>query len=122
MRKIYCASLLFVVFMITSCKVLFDLNETPVDVTYTVKYYLQNVENDNYTFYESVQRKGKTGESVAEETREFEGFSKVSQETTTIESSIPIIVKVKYDRNYYIVNFYSDENADSSFIRSDNLK
>lgn len=79
---------------------------TPTDVNYTVDIYFQNVENDDYSFYDSKQHTGLTGTCVPLNTEEFAGMRELLHETPTIAADGSTHVEVYYDRIYYMTRVY----------------
>ena len=80
----------------------------PAKVNYTVIYYLQNAEDDNYTEYERQTMTGFTGEYTTVEGREYEGFYRLLYEKVPIASDSSTVIEVYYDRLYYKMIFNLD--------------
>ena len=78
----------------------------PTEVIYTVDVYFQNVENDNYSFYDSRQHTGLTGSTVPLNTEDFLGMRELLHETPTIAADGSTHVEVYYDRIYYMTRVY----------------
>ena len=72
----------------------------PAKVNYTVIYYWQNAEDDNYTEYERQSMTGFTGENTTVEEREYEGFYRLLYEKVPIASDGSTVIEVYYDRLY----------------------
>lgn len=78
----------------------------PTEVTYTVDIYFQNVDNDNYSFYDSVQYEGLTGSKVPLNTGTYAGMRELLHETPTIAADGSTHVEVYYDRIYFMARVY----------------
>lgn len=81
----------------------------PALVNYTVRYYQQNVDDDQYTLVDTVTKQGYTGAIVSEtyeNTKDkYEGFYGLRFETPAIAADGSTEVEIKYDRNYYMLSF-----------------
>lgn len=81
----------------------------PALVNYTVRYYQQNVDDDQYTLVDTVTNQGYTGAIVSEtyeNTKDkYEGFYGLRFETPAIAADGSTEVEIKYDRNYYMLSF-----------------
>lgn len=85
----------------------------PANVNYTVNYYQQNVDDDNYTLYESETLTGLTGSSIgithADVENKYDGFyALLFDESATIAADGSTVVEIYYDRNYYLMSFDLD--------------
>ena len=76
------------------------------EVSYTVKHFLQNVDDDEYTEAENEKETfpGKIGDSTEAAAKTFTGFTAKTIEQKTIEIE-ETVVNVYYDRNLYEVTF-----------------
>jgi len=75
---------------------------------YTVRYFLQNINNDNYTENGSMTFRGEalTGEyPQAEAEKKIEGFTPLFHEPDTVAADGSTEFLVYYDRNYYQYSF-----------------
>lgn len=82
----------------------------PANVNYTVNYYQQNVDDDNYTLADTETRTGLTGSSIgithADVENEYAGFyALLFDESATIAADGSTVVEIYYDRNYYLMSF-----------------
>ena len=90
-----------------------DLLYKPGKTTYTVSYYLQNWDDEDYVKYgDSIILEGKTGELV-DVTKDafnesFDGFYQLLFETATIASDGSTDIEIYYDRLYYKMLFDLD--------------
>lgn len=88
----------------------------PAEVKFTVEHYQQNVDNDDYTLLETEPKKGYTespvGDGLAKNTKtepNYSGFYSLLYDTSTkIAADGSTVVKVYYDRYYYLMNFNLD--------------
>lgn len=87
-----------------------DVRETviykPAEVSFTVKHYQQNTDNDNYTLADTETRTGQTESVVgAGLAKTYEGFTALLYDTTTkVAADGSTEVEIYYDRNYYLLN------------------
>lgn len=87
-----------------------DVTETviykPAEVSFTVKHYQQNTDNDNYTLADTETRTGYTESVVgAGLAKTYEGFTALLYDTTTkIAADGSTEVEIYYDRNYYLLD------------------
>lgn len=82
----------------------------PANVNYTVKYYQQNKDDDNYTLADTETRTGLTGSSInithADVNNKYTGFyALLFDESATIAADGSTVVEIYYDRNYYLMSF-----------------
>lgn len=82
----------------------------PAEVNFTVEHYQQNVDNDDYTLSDTETKKGITESLVgANLATTYEGFYSLLYDTSTkIAADGSTVVKVYYDRYYYLMNFDLD--------------
>lgn len=81
------------------------------EVDFTVKHYQQNVSNDEYTLADTETKNGFTESAVGAglAKTDYTGFySLLYDTTTTIAADGSTVVKVYYDRYYYLMNFDLD--------------
>jgi len=83
------------------------------DTAFTVEYYQQNVEDDDYTLAYTFNGEGTTGGNIPH--KEFTGFTEVpdsvtAEGNTRIKSDGTLLLKLYYDRNVNAVTYtYSGE-------------
>ncbi len=80
----------------------------PTEVNYTVDIYFQNIENDDYSFYDSRTYSGLTGSKVPLDTYEFEGMRELLHETPAIAADGSTHLEIYYDRLYFMTRVYLD--------------
>ncbi len=85
----------------------------PAVVTYTVKYYQQNVNDDGYTLAETVTERGRTGSPIGvtydSVKNKYTGFYGLRfDESATIAADGSTEVEIYYDRSYYLMRFDLD--------------
>ena len=85
------------------------------DISYTVEHYKQNVEDDEYTFYEAEEKTGTTDTLTSSTVKSYEGFTAKTFEEQTILANGTTVVKIYYDRNLYTVSFDSKEGSPESY-------
>lgn len=87
----------------------------PVPVTVTVQHYWQNVNNDNYVLHETTTKHLLTGSTVGDDTdgdgvpndvhETYPGFYNLLYEKPVVAADGSTVVKVYYDRYYYLMTF-----------------
>ena len=85
-----------------------DVVYKPTNVNYTVIYYQQNVDNDNYTETERETKQGLTGSQVPSVAKNYEGFYALMYEQPAIAADGSTVIEIYYDRCYYLMNFDLD--------------
>lgn len=80
----------------------------PTNVNYTVTHFQQNAENDQYVEVLSEIKQGLTGSTVPEVAKDYSGFTALLYERPAIAADGSTVVEIKYDRNYYLMNFDLD--------------
>ncbi len=80
----------------------------PGDVTYTVSHLQQNVENDDYTEFETETLPGVVGEQTAAAAKSYTGFTARTIVQETVLANGSTVVKVYYDRNKHTLTFNAD--------------
>ena len=79
-----------------------------LDTEYTVKHMKQNLEDDNYTTFETENLTGTTNDVVTAIKKNYVGFTpEVSTITGTIAADGSLILEINYDRNKFDVTFNS---------------
>ena len=89
-----------------------DSNQTinvvyrPGKVKYRVEYWLQNVENDDYTFDSSTELEGETQSVPNTENivKKFSGFYALPADDVPLAADGSTVIRVYYDRVYYLVD------------------
>lgn len=78
----------------------------PAEVSYTVRYFLQNISNDDYTEVASRTGTALTGSYPKEDIEvEIDGFTALFHEPDTVAADGSTEFNCYYDRNYYLCNF-----------------
>ena len=81
---------------------------------YTVIHWMENANDDGYSFKESEEKTGTTGEQTAATARNYTGFTAQTIAQTAIAADGSTIVSVYYKRNVYDVKFYTANGYSSS--------
>lgn len=105
-----------VVHVDSSVATTYTVNYRPAEVNFTVEHYQQNVDNDDYKLVDTETKQGYTespvGDGLAKNTKtepNYSGFYSLLYDTTTkIAADGSTVVKVYYDRYYYLMNFNLD--------------
>ena len=86
----------------------------PTDVEYTVEIYQQNVSDDAYTLVDKKTYQAKTGSLVPQFAElpendsnriSYPGFYPLLNEMPTVAADGSTVVELKFDRDYYLMNF-----------------
>ncbi len=91
----------------------------PAEVEYTIEYYVQNGEGDGYTLQEdeTVERKGLTGSVVGDvDVPVIPGLIALHYEHPTIAADGGTVVKVYYDRRYYLLTLDLDGGVGTTAV------
>ena len=91
-------------------------------VSYTVIHWLENADNDEYSFKESESKAGTAGSQTAARNKSYDGFTARTITQETIAGDGSTIVNVYYKRNVYTVKFYSYSRFFSSSEEYTNLR
>lgn len=92
----------------------YTVTYSPAEVNFTVKHYLQNVDDDKYTLANTETRQGYTEAAVGDKlknTTDYDGhgFTALLYDTTTkIAADGSTVVEIYYDRNYYLLSLDLD--------------
>lgn len=94
----------------------FEVTYYPAEVEFTVKYYQQNVDNDQYLLFATKTKQGYTEKPVSTYAtgtngfdKNYDGFTRLLYDgTATIAADGSTVVELYYDRNYYLMNFDLD--------------
>ena len=86
-------------------------------VKYTVIHWLENADDDGYSYKESETKTGTTGGQTNATAKSYTGFTAQTITQETIKGDGSTIVSVYYKRNEYSVKFFTDrkgKNEDTS--------
>ena len=75
------------------------------DISYTVKHWQQNLDNNEYTEYESEDKTGTTATATAAAAKSYTGFTAQSFEQGTIAGNGSTIVNIYYNRNTFTITW-----------------
>ena len=75
---------------------------------YIVEHYKQNIENDDYTLFETKEYTGTTDTLTQESAMNFEGFTANEFEQENIKGDGSTVLKIYYDRNKYKITYYAE--------------
>ena len=79
-----------------------------IDTKYKVEYYFENIEDTNYTLYETDNLQGITDTTANAEIKKFKHFTYIENKGNlngNISANEDLILKLYYSRNTYTVNF-----------------
>lgn len=80
------------------------------NASYTVIHFLENADDDGYSFKDIETRTGATGSQTAAAAKSYTGFTAQTITQATIAGDGSTIVKVYYTRNVYEVKFYNRQS------------
>ncbi len=86
----------------------FNVVYKPTNVDYTVIYYQQNLNDDNYTEVERETKQGLTASTVPDVAKKYEGFYALLYEKPAIAADGSTVVEIYYDRYDDLMNFDLD--------------
>ena len=92
------------------------------DTKYIVEYYKQNIENDDYTLFDSKVCEGTTDTFTKGSVMTFEGFTSKEFKQEKIAGDGSTVLKIYYDRNKYKITYYvQSETGDSTVFISSSI-
>lgn len=93
-----------------SDNVTIDVYYYPSEVSFTVRHYQQNTDNDDYTLVKTEPKTGYTNAQVGDKLAAADtGFYSLLYDTTVrIAADGSTVIDIKYDRRYYLLNFNLD--------------
>lgn len=77
------------------------------NTSYTVIHWLENADDNGYSYKESETKTGTTGGKTNAQAKNYDGFTAQTITQETIKGDGSTIVSVKYKRNEYEVKFYT---------------
>ena len=84
------------------------------DTAYKVEYYLQNLENNNYTLHESFDMQGTTDTAVEAEKKTYEHFT-LNTDSGLLNGKIDgdgsLVLRLYYTRNTYAVTIRNNDSS-----------
>ena len=82
---------------------------SPAEVSYTVRHYQQNVNNDEYTWVDTTLATGYT-EALTNDNaaKTYTGFTALTHYHEEIAADSSTTIDIYYDRNYYLMSFDLD--------------
>ena len=92
---------------------------TALTVNYTVEHYQENIENTEYTLFESETKQGLTDTLTEATAKDYVGFTVQNFEQKTINGDGSTVVKIYYTRNRYTIKF--NKNDDVATGTMDNM-
>ena len=92
---------------------------TALTVNYTVEHYQENIENTEYTLFESETKQGLTDTLTEATAKDYVGFTVQNFEQKTINGDGSTVVKIYYTRNRYTIRF--NKNDDVATGTMDNM-
>lgn len=80
------------------------------NTSYTVIHWLENADDDGYSYKESETKTGATGGTTNAKAKSYTGFTAQTITQETIKGDGSTIVSVYYKRNVYEVKFYTKDS------------
>lgn len=80
------------------------------NTSYTVIHWLENADDDGYSYKESETKTGTTGGQTNATAKNYDGFTAQTITQETIKGDGSTIVSVKYKRNVYSVKFFNNSD------------
>lgn len=81
------------------------------DTHYTVKHYKQNIDNDNYTLFETENLQGTTATNVTPTVKNYTGFTAPATQTKAIAADGSMVIEYQYTRNSYELTWNANGGA-----------
>lgn len=106
---------------ITASTTLYAKWTAGTETKYTVIHFWENANDDGYSFKESETKTGATGGTTNATAKIYPGFTAQTITQQDIKGDGSTIVSVKYKRNVYSVQFYSNSGIFSSSKEYTNL-
>lgn len=79
---------------------------SPAEVTYTVRHYQQNIDDDEYAWVDTTMVAGVTEALTSDSAAKvYEGFTALSHYHEEIAADSSTMIDIYYDRNYYLMSF-----------------
>lgn len=94
---------------ITATTTLYAKWTAGTETKYTVIHWLENADDDGYSYKESETKTGTTGGTTNAKAKSYTGFTAQTITQETIAGDGSTIVSVYYKRNVYKVTFYLDD-------------
>ena len=95
---------------ITATTILYAKWREKGNTSYTVIHWLENADDDGYSYEESETKTGTTGGQTNAKAKSYTGFTAQTITQETIKGDGSTIVSVKYTRNVYAVKFYTKDS------------
>ena len=92
----------------------------PAMVSYTVRHYQQNVDDDEYVWVDTTMATGETEDLTSDAAaKTYTGFTALSHYHEEIAADSSTMIDIYYDRNYYLISFDLDGGygVDSIYAR-----
>ncbi len=87
----------------------YTVTYSPAEVSYTVRHYQQNVDDDEYTWVDTTMASGKTEDLTSDSAaKDYTGFTALAHYHEEIAADSSTMVDIYYDRNYYLMSFELD--------------
>lgn len=79
---------------------------SPAEVSYTVRHYQQNVDDDEYTWVDTTMVNGYTEAQTSDNAaKTYSGFTALTHYHEEIAADSSTMIDIYYDRNYYLMSF-----------------
>jgi uncharacterized repeat protein (TIGR02543 family) len=110
--------------MVMATTILYAKWDANTDTAYTVEHYQQNIDDDDYTKFETTEHAGTTDTMAVAQAKIYTGFT----ENTTYEGRVAsgniaadgsLVLKLYYDREIYNIDFI---DHDDSVIKSETVR
>ncbi len=80
-------------------------NFTAVSVKFEIQRFIQNIDDDNFTFYDKEEGQGYTGTEISPEPAAIVGFTAPEVQTVTIKGDGSTVIVYNYIRNKYALSW-----------------
>jgi len=89
-----------------SCEFIFKTKVKMVG--YTVNHHIENINDTNYTLYETESLKESQNTEVTPDVKSYEGFNSPEKQTLTVKPDGSLVVDYYYTRNSYTITFVTN--------------
>ena len=86
-----------------------------IDTVYIVRHYKQNIDNNDYTVYETQNLRGASDSTITPSVKTYTGFTSPSAQSTTISADGSRVVNYYYTRNTYTLTVKTNTGATREF-------
>ena len=91
-------------------------SKTEIGISYKVEHWWQNIENDEYTLYDTENLRGKAGEKTQANYHAYSGFTKQDFSQNVIKADGTTVVRIYYKRNEITITLDLDGGSTTTVL------